>query len=255
MRRVDNGFRSKDRSVRSGGEGRPRCLPRHFRRLGLVAALVAVASGVTACARSTPAPSAAARRYDEGTRPSPRMAFTAKGGGHYKLGKPYRINGRWYVPREDPGYDRRGIASWYGADFHARKTANGEIYDMNALTAAHPTLPLPSYVWVTNERNGRTVLVRVNDRGPYAHDRIIDLSRATARALGFENHGLARVRVRYAGRAPLDGRDHRERAYLQAQPWFRGDDALAAAPAFPARRPNPPYGLGLGSAAMPMAAP
>ena len=98
--------------------------------------------------------------------------------------QPYKVAGRWYVPREEPGYDATGTASWYGGDFHGRKTANGEIFDMNALTAAHPTLPLPSYAYVTHLGNGRTVLVRINDRGPYAHDRIIDLSRGVARALG-----------------------------------------------------------------------
>lgn len=164
-----------------------------------------------------------------GTSASPRIhregEAIPKGGGHYKLGKPYKIAGRWYVPREEPGYDRMGVASWYGADFHGRKTANGEIYDMNALTAAHPTLPLPSYAYVTNLENGRTVLVRINDRGPYANDRIIDLSRQTARVLGTEAQGLARVRVRYAGRAPLNGDDRHERQMLAAQPWWRGGSA------------------------------
>ncbi len=143
-----------------------------------------------------------------------------KGGGIYKVGAPYQIAGRWYMPREEPTYDRTGIASWYGDDFHGRKTANGEIYDMRALSAAHPTLPLPSYVWVTSLNNNRTVLVRVNDRGPYAHDRVIDLSKASAHALGFEGQGLARVRVRYAGPAPLNGDDRREQAYLRSQPWY-----------------------------------
>lgn len=152
-----------------------------------------------------------------------------KGGGHYKVGVPYRIAGRWYYPREEPNYDRRGIASWYGDDFHGRKTANGEIYDMYALSAAHPTLPMPSYVWVTNEANGRTLLIRVNDRGPYAHDRVIDLSRAVARALGSESRGLAEVRVRYAGPAPLDGNDAREQAVLRHQPWYRPGDLNVAA--------------------------
>jgi rare lipoprotein A (peptidoglycan hydrolase) len=125
----------------------------------------------------------------------------------YKIGKPYSIGGVWYVPREDPTYDRTGMGSWYGADFHGRLTANGEIYDMNAMTAAHPTLPLPSYVDVTNVANGKTVRVRVNDRGPYIGGRIIDMSRAAARQLGFETQGKAEVRVRYAGRAPLNGLD------------------------------------------------
>jgi rare lipoprotein A len=140
-----------------------------------------------------------------------------KGNGGYKLGKPYKIAGRWYTPAEDPNYDRQGRGSWYGTDFHGRKTANGEIFDMNALTAAHPTLPLPSYVYVTNLANNRTILVRVNDRGPYANDRIIDMSRASSRALGFENQGITQVRVKYAGRAPLDGNDYHERQFLAKQ--------------------------------------
>lgn len=168
-----------------------------------------------------------------------------KGGGNFKLGSPYKIAGRWYVPREDHTYDATGIASWYGSDFHGRKTANGEVYDMNALTAAHTTLPLPSYAYVTNLDNSRTVLVRINDRGPYAHDRIIDLSRQTARALGSEGRGLANVRVRYAGRAPLNGDDSRERQHLTAQNWWRGGatEMVAAAPRrderSPTRAPEP----------------
>lgn len=145
-----------------------------------------------------------------------------KGGGHYKLGNPYKVAGRWYTPREDPGYDRQGIGSWYGDDFHGRRTANGEIFDRYALSAAHPTLPLPSYAYVTNLQNGRTILVRVNDRGPYVAGRIIDLSHASARALGYDNHGHARVRVRYAGRAPLNGDDRRERQFFAEQTWNGG---------------------------------
>ena len=141
-----------------------------------------------------------------------------KGGGFYKLGKPYVIGGRWYTPRAQPGYDETGIASWYGDDFHGRKTANGEIYDMNRLSAAHPTLPLPSYAYVTNLENGRTALVRINDRGPYVGNRVIDLSRASAETLGTKGKGLGRVRVRYAGRAPLSGDDSRERRFLRSQP-------------------------------------
>lgn len=156
---------------------------------------------------------------------SPRVAGSGpvkKGGGGFKLGSPYKVAGRWYVPREEPGYDRAGIGSWYGDDFHGRKTANGEIFDMNALTAAHPTLPLPSYAYVTNMENGRTILVRVNDRGPYVADRLIDLSHASARALDYEHRGHTRVRVRYAGRAPLNGDDRRERQHLAEQRWNNG---------------------------------
>ncbi len=124
--------------------------------------------------------------------------------GSYKIGKPYQIAGRWYVPREEPGYDREGIASWYGHRFHGRKTANGELFDQNALTAAHPTLPLPSLVEVTSLENGHRITVRVNDRGPYTKNRIIDLSKRVADHLKFSHLGVARVRVRYVGPAPID---------------------------------------------------
>ncbi len=134
-----------------------------------------------------------------------------KGGGVYQIGKPYEISGLTYTPREEPGYDRVGNASWYGELFHGRRTANGEIYDMDRLSAAHPTLPLPVYARVTNLNNGRTIVVRINDRGPYARDRIIDLSRRSAELLGFRNNGTATVRVKYLGRAPLDGDDSYER--------------------------------------------
>ncbi|MHA1547761.1 MAG: septal ring lytic transglycosylase RlpA family protein, partial [Alphaproteobacteria bacterium] len=142
---------------------------------------------------------------------SPRMVAAGKavpkGGGRYHVGKPYRVAGRTYVPRDNPGYSATGLASWYGSAFHGRKTANGEVYDMNALSAAHPTLPLPSYVRVTNLENNRTVIVRVNDRGPFAHNRIIDLSKAAAELLGFQHKGTARVKVDFVQRAGLDGRD------------------------------------------------
>ncbi len=151
--------------------------------------------------------SASQRLYVEGDR-------IPKGGGGYKIGSPYKIGARWYTPTEDSHYDRVGLGSWYGADFHGRKTANGEIFDMHALTAAHPTLPIPSYAYVTNLSNNRTILVRINDRGPYAHDRVIDLSRRSARELGYELGGVTQVRVKYAGRAPLDGNDVHEQRFL-----------------------------------------
>lgn len=115
--------------------------------------------------------------------------------GRYKVGKPYRINGTLYVPRVDYSYSETGIASWYGPDFHGNDTANGEIFDMNEISAAHRTLPLPSMVRVTNLKNGRTLNVRVNDRGPFARGRIIDMSRRGAQLLGFERNGTAPVRV------------------------------------------------------------
>lgn len=128
------------------------------------------------------------------------------GGGRYHVGKPYQVAGRWFKPKEQPGYDKKGPASWYGEAFNRRKTSNGEWFDMNRLTAAHPTLPLPSYVKVTNLENGREVIVRVNDRGPFVGPRIIDLSKRSAEVLDFKNKGKANVRVQYIGPAPLNDR-------------------------------------------------
>lgn len=117
----------------------------------------------------------------------------------------YQVRGRWYQPAEQPGYDETGMASWYGAQFNGRPTATGERFDMNALTAAHKTLPLPGLVEVTNLANGRRIVLRVNDRGPFVDDRIIDLSRGSAEALGLLAAGVGEVRVRYLGRAPRQG--------------------------------------------------
>ena len=133
-----------------------------------------------------------------------------KGGGVYRVGKPYAVAGRVYVPEENINYSATGMASWYGDDFHGRYTANGEVFDMNSISAAHPTLPLPSYVRVTNLANRRSIIVRVNDRGPYTGDRVIDLSVKTAQLLGFYGQGLTRVQVEYVGRAPLEGSDDRK---------------------------------------------
>jgi len=116
--------------------------------------------------------------------------------GNYKVGNPYQIKNVWYYPKIDYEYDETGIGSWYGAKFHGRKTANGEIYNMNGISAAHRTLPMPSFVRVTNLENGRTMNIRINDRGPYAHGRILDLSRRAAQLLGFEKQGTASIRVR-----------------------------------------------------------
>jgi rare lipoprotein A len=126
------------------------------------------------------------------------------GGGRYHVGKPYEVAGRWFTPKEQPNYDESGPASWYGEAFHRRMTSNGEWFDMNDLTAAHPTLPLPSYAKVTNLENGAMVVVRINDRGPFVGPRIIDLSKRTAMALGFLRQGKADVRVQYIGPAPLN---------------------------------------------------
>jgi len=133
--------------------------------------------------------------------PSGRHASLANGiGGHYKTGKPYRVGGRTYYPLSTAkNYDKTGIASWYGRDFHGKPTANGERYDMHALSAAHKTLPLPSLVRVTNLENGRSVIVRVNDRGPFVKGRLIDLSWAAAKTLGYDRRGTTRVRVQSLG--------------------------------------------------------
>ena len=129
------------------------------------------------------------------TTTSQRTANIPSRQGTYKVGDPYQIDDIWYYPKENPDYRETGIASWYGKPFHGRSTANGEVYDMNGVTAAHKTLPLPTYVRVTNLENGRALTVRVNDRGPFVHGRIIDLSRRSAQLLGFEKNGVARVRV------------------------------------------------------------
>ena len=119
-----------------------------------------------------------------------------------RVGPPYQANGQWYVPTPEPGYSQTGTASWYGPQFHGQRTASGEVFDQDALTAAHPTLPIPSIVQVTNLENGREIIVRVNDRGPFVGERLIDLSRGAADALGFQQQGQARVHVRYLGPAP-----------------------------------------------------
>ncbi len=124
-------------------------------------------------------------------------------GGIYKIGTPYQIEEQWYYPREDTKYEGKGIASWYGTKFHGNRTANGEIFDMNLLTAAHPTLPMPVMARVTNLENGKSIIVRINDRGPFAKNREIDLSRKAAEQLGYLDKGTAQVRVQYLRRAPL----------------------------------------------------
>jgi rare lipoprotein A len=149
-----------------------------------------------------------------GVSSSPRVvAFgepVPKGGGTYRVGKPYTVGGRVYVPEEDTEYREEGLASWYGDDFHGRLTANGEVFDMASLTAAHPTLPMPCYARVTNLSNGKSLIVRVNDRGPYHGNRLIDVSNKAAELLEFKGNGVAKVRVEYVGRAPLEGSDDRQ---------------------------------------------
>jgi rare lipoprotein A len=149
-----------------------------------------------------------------GVSSSPRVvAFgdpVPKGGGTYRVGKPYTVAGQVYVPEEDTHYRAEGLASWYGDDVHGRLTANGEVFDMASPTAAHPTLPMPCYARVTNLSNGKSLIVRVNDRGPYHGNRVMDVSSRAADLLEFKGTGIARVRVEYVGRAPLEGSDDRQ---------------------------------------------
>ncbi|WP_316178761.1 septal ring lytic transglycosylase RlpA family protein [Bradyrhizobium sp. SZCCHNRI1009] len=164
---------------------------------------------VANCASSNKFASKVDPKY--GVSSSPRVVGfgepVPKGGGVYRVGKPYTVAGKTYVPEEDTNYRAEGLASWYGDDFHGRLTANGEVFDMTSLTAAHPTLPLPSYARVTNLANGKSLIVRINDRGPYHGNRLIDVSNKAADLLEFKGSGIARVRVEYVGRAPLEGSD------------------------------------------------
>lgn len=125
-------------------------------------------------------------------------------GGKRHIGDPYQVAGRWFTPHEQPGYDKKGQASWYGEAFHRRRTSNGEWFDMNTMTAAHATLPIPSYAKVTNLENGREVIVRINDRGPFVDTRILDVSKRAADELGYRQKGIAHVRVQLIGPAPLN---------------------------------------------------
>src|SRR5438105_6267442 len=176
------------------------------------AAVAAACLVLANCASSNKFASRVDPKY--GVSSSPRVVEfgepVPKGGGTYRIGRPYIVAGRIYVPEEDVNYREEGTASWYGDDFHGRLTANGEVFDMGALTAAHPTLPMPCYARVTNLSNGKSLIVRVNDRGPYANNRLIDVSNKAAELLEFKSVGIARVRVEYVGRAPLEGSDDRQ---------------------------------------------
>jgi rare lipoprotein A len=176
--------------------------------------------GFTAFALAGCATQTAQQHYDHGREyfsqakyghASPRVVADGqpvpRGGGQYLVGRPYTIAGHTYYPSENPSYSAVGMASWYGAAFHGRRTANGEVYDMASFTAAHPTMPLPSYARVTNLGNGYSIVVRVNDRGPYHGGRVIDVSSRVAQVLDFKGVGTARVKVEYVGAAPMEGSD------------------------------------------------
>jgi len=190
----------------------------------------------------------------------PELAYSpavSHSSGRYWVGDPYRVDGKTYVPRENPNYVAVGYASWYGRDFHGHRTANGEIYDMAELTAAHPTLPLPSYARVTNLANGSSIVVRINDRGPFVRGRIIDVSPKVAELLDFRRAGVTRVKVQYVGPADISVDDHR---LLLAS--YRGPGAkaggtfnfaktimagavLASAPASPPKKRIAPIDFGI----------
>src|ERR1700738_3644339 len=186
--------------------------PDPIQRAARSAVAVATCLVLANCASSGKFASRVDPKY--GVSSSPRVVALGdpvpKGGGTYRVGKPYTVAGRVYVPEEDTGYREEGLASWYGDDFHGRLTANGEVFDMASLTAAHPTLPMPCYARVTNLSNGKSLIVRVNDRGPYHGNRLIDVSNKAAELLEFKGNGVARVRVEYVARAPLEGSDDRQ---------------------------------------------
>lgn len=156
-----------------------------------------------------------------------------------KVGKPYQVADIWYYPADDQNYDEVGLASWYGAQFHGGPTANGETFDMDRVGAAHKTLPLPCYVEVTALDTGRTVLVRINDRGPFVANRIIDLSRRTAQLLGIERTGVSRVRVRRVYPSDADRLALRSGRPAADRPDVGGSGLATLNDRFAARAPDP----------------
>jgi rare lipoprotein A len=216
-------------------------------RAARYAAFLAVAVLLAGCGSSPKGPG------------SPHVASAHGGGGptqgYYKVGAPYQIDGTTYTPAVDYDYDETGIASWYGPNFTGKITANGELYDMNEVTAAHRTLPMPSLVRVTNLDNGRTIVVRINDRGPYARGRILDMSRRGAQLLGYEKTGTAKVRVQIMAResqilaaaakqgqlsVDLAGLDNENPALPPGTPTYTRPGAATATPLAPPRRYQPP---------------
>ncbi len=191
-------------------------LPRDLGTAARLLVIMLCTGALAACGASSSIPHLKRGAFTEakfGVKASPRLS-TAKnpprGGGRYLVGKPYMVAGDLYEPLENPiGYVASGSASWYGNDFHGRQTANGEIFSANAISCASPVLPLPSYVRVTNIDNGRSIVCRVNDRGPYLHGRVMDMSYRTAAILGYADSGVGNIQVEYVGPAPLDGDDTR----------------------------------------------
>ncbi len=192
-------------------------IPRDLRSAARLLVIVLATGALAACgASSSGVPHVKRGAFTEakfGVKASPRLSTAKnppKGGGRYVVGKPYVVAGDVYEPIENPmGYVAAGSASWYGNDFHGRQTANGEIFSAHAISCASPVLPLPSYVRVTNLENGRSIICRVNDRGPYLHGRVMDLSYRTAAILGYADRGVGKIQVEYVGPAPLNGDDTR----------------------------------------------
>jgi len=226
----DRGASSQCKDTRSSEAYRPMSDQNKFSppQLARNRPLLLIAGGVTAafllsgCASQKPQSEGVWRNVntneffsqDRYGQASPRVVANGRpvprGGGRRVVGRPYTIAGQRFRPREfSPGQTQVGRASWYGSAFHGRKTANGEIYDMSSVTAAHPTMPLPSYVRVTNLDNNRSLIVRVNDRGPFHGGRVIDMSKRSADLLAFRNQGTARVRVQYLRPASTEGSDDR----------------------------------------------
>lgn len=206
---------------------------------GIVAALIGVLAFIPLSGCSSSNKSAKLDPFaGQGSPRYPGNGPLPRGGGRYHLGQPYQVAGRWFTPKEQPGYDKVGVASWYGQQFHRRRTSNGEWFDMNYLTAAHATLPLPSYAKVTNLQNGREVIVRINDRGPFVGDRIIDLSRQAATVLAFKEQGRAQVRVQYLGPAPLNDRGSQLMALNEGLSDGASTPVMTAALAAPAKQAN-----------------
>lgn len=224
-----------------------------------IAAVVALTFAVANCSSTRTTRRGTDAKY--GVKPSPKVIPDGepipKGGGRAIIGKPYVVAGQTYVPSGGRGYDREGSASWYGAAFHGRLTANGEVFDRESIAAAHPTLPLPSYVRITNLANHRSMIVRVNDRGPYERSRLIDVSERVAEALEFHRRGTTQVRVEYAGKASTHGSDDakllatlrvdgtpapfgRHRAPVMMADLGRTDPLPSPPRALPMERPEPP---------------
>jgi len=210
MNRTDDRMRDDMPCDRAEAKTGLKGIASSFNRLTLLRVAGVTAIALTAANCSSNVRGGIDPKY--GVAPSPKVVADGqpipKGGGRHMVGKPYTVAGRTYVPNETPRASE-GLASWYGAAFHGRMTANGEVFDRDSIAAAHTTMPLPSYARVTNLQNGHSMIVRVNDRGPFHGNRIIDVSERAASALGFRQAGTARVRVEYVGRASTNGSDDR----------------------------------------------